>query len=199
MWRRLLIIWGLGVCNPLAMSIMDPNTIHGPTVQKMAAQHRDRFRTSTWFDDSRRLRRHFEVKTVLLEALWTSKSKPVWDLGVCMISKGEEALFGYRRTGCWTLMSLHFETQLYLQSNRDMYIWNQVSCTKSYYKGVMVSSVRTVGGCTTPRHTSCLGLILVSNHAHSSNRRATGRSLEISEEKIEKHQRVLVFFHPEAP
>ena len=53
--------------------------------------------------------------------------------------KGEEALLGCR-TECWTLMSLHFETQLYLQSNRDMYIWNQVSCTKSYYANVEMSS-----------------------------------------------------------
>ena len=53
--------------------------------------------------------------------------------------KGEEALLGCR-TECWTLMSLHFETQLYLQSNRDMYIWNQVSCTKSYYANVETSS-----------------------------------------------------------
>ena len=53
--------------------------------------------------------------------------------------KGEEALLGCR-TECWTLMSLHFETQLYLQSNRDMYIWNQVSCTKNYYANVETSS-----------------------------------------------------------
>ena len=53
--------------------------------------------------------------------------------------KGEEALLGCR-TECWTLMSLHFETQLYFQSNRDMYIWNLVSCTKSYYANVETSS-----------------------------------------------------------
>jgi len=53
--------------------------------------------------------------------------------------KGEEALLGCR-TKCWTLMSLLFETQLYLQSNRDMYIWNQVNYTKSYYANVETSS-----------------------------------------------------------
>ena len=53
--------------------------------------------------------------------------------------KGEEALLGCR-TKCWTLTSLLFETQLYLQSNRDMYIWNQVSCTKNYYANVETSS-----------------------------------------------------------
>jgi hypothetical protein len=38
------------------------------------------------------------------------------------------------------VIGLHTKTQLYLQSNRDMYMWNQVSCTKSYYANVETSS-----------------------------------------------------------
>ncbi|KAG2630859.1 hypothetical protein PVAP13_3KG554432 [Panicum virgatum] len=51
-----------------------------------------------------------------------------------------EASLGCRRTECWILMSLHFETQFDLQSNKDMYMWNQVNCTKSYCANIKTSS-----------------------------------------------------------
>ena len=57
-----------GVHNPLATSIMDPNTIHGPTAQKMGLQQIDRFWTFTCFDDSRRLRKNLGIKLVPLKA-----------------------------------------------------------------------------------------------------------------------------------
>jgi hypothetical protein len=48
-------------------------------------------------------------------------------------------------SGCWwiessTLMDLHFETYLYLHSNNDMYIWNQVNYTKNHCANVGTSS-----------------------------------------------------------
>ena len=56
--------------NPLATSIMDPNTIHRPTAQKMVLQQLDRFWTFTYFDDFRRLRTNLGLKPVPLEASW---------------------------------------------------------------------------------------------------------------------------------
>ena len=37
-------------------------------------------------------------------------------------------------------MNLHVETYLYLHSNNDMYMWNQVNCTKNHYANVGTSS-----------------------------------------------------------
>jgi hypothetical protein len=51
-----------------------------------------------------------------------------------------EALSGCRRTESSTLMNLHIETHLYLHSNNDMYMWNQVNCTKNHYANVGTSS-----------------------------------------------------------
>jgi len=56
--------------NPLATSIMDPNTIYGPIAQKMVWQHRDRFWMSSCFDDSCRLQMNLGLKLVPLEAPW---------------------------------------------------------------------------------------------------------------------------------
>jgi hypothetical protein len=50
-----------------------------------------------------------------------------------------ETLSGCRRTKSSTLMDLHFETHLYLHSNNDMYMWNQVNCTQNYYTNVRTS------------------------------------------------------------
>jgi hypothetical protein len=35
---------------------------------------------------------------------------------------------------------LYFETHLYLHSNNDMYMWNQVNCTQNYYANVGMSA-----------------------------------------------------------
>ena len=51
-----------------------------------------------------------------------------------------EAVLTCRRTDSSTLMDLHFETYLYLQANNDMYMWNQVNCTKNHYGKVGASS-----------------------------------------------------------
>jgi hypothetical protein len=51
-----------------------------------------------------------------------------------------EALSGCRRTESSTLMDLHFETHLYLHSNNNMYMWNQVNCTQNYYANVGTSA-----------------------------------------------------------
>jgi hypothetical protein len=51
-----------------------------------------------------------------------------------------EALSGFRRTESSTLMDLHFETHLYLHSNNDMYMWNQVNCTQNYYANIGTSA-----------------------------------------------------------
>jgi hypothetical protein len=51
-----------------------------------------------------------------------------------------EALSGCRWTESSTLMDLHFETHLYLYSNNDMYMWNQVNCTQNYYVNVGTSA-----------------------------------------------------------
>ena len=37
-------------------------------------------------------------------------------------------------------MDLHFETHLFLQANNEMYMWNQVNCTKNHYANVGTSS-----------------------------------------------------------
>ena len=55
--------------NPLATSIMDPNTIHGPTTQKILLQRLDRFWTFICFDDFCRLRMNLSLKPVPLDAL----------------------------------------------------------------------------------------------------------------------------------
>jgi hypothetical protein len=47
---------------------------------------------------------------------------------------------GCRRTESSTLMDLYFETHLYLHSNNDMYMWNQVNCTQNYYANVGTSA-----------------------------------------------------------
>jgi hypothetical protein len=51
-----------------------------------------------------------------------------------------EALPGYRRTESSTLMDLHFETYLYLHSNSDTYMWNQVNCTQNHYANIGMSA-----------------------------------------------------------
>ena len=68
--------------NPLATSIMDPNTIHGPKAQKMVSQHCDRFWASPCFNDSCRLLTNLGLKPVPLEAPWNYLSihiKNVWN------------------------------------------------------------------------------------------------------------------------
>ena len=37
-------------------------------------------------------------------------------------------------------MYLHFETYLYRQANNDMYMWNQVNCTKNHYANIGMKS-----------------------------------------------------------
>ena len=44
-----------------------------------------------------------------------------------------EAILAYLRTDYSTLMDLHFETYLYLQTDKGMYMWNQVNCIKNHY------------------------------------------------------------------
>jgi hypothetical protein len=51
-----------------------------------------------------------------------------------------EALSGCRRIESSTLMDLYFETYLYLHSNNDMYMWNQVNYTQNYYANVGTSA-----------------------------------------------------------
>jgi hypothetical protein len=51
-----------------------------------------------------------------------------------------EALLGCRWTDGSTLMNLHIETHLYLHSNNDMYMWNQVNYTKNHCANVGTSS-----------------------------------------------------------
>jgi hypothetical protein len=47
-----------------------------------------------------------------------------------------EALSGCRWTESSTLMDLHFETHLYLHSNNDMHMWNQVNCIQNCYANI---------------------------------------------------------------
>ena len=51
-----------------------------------------------------------------------------------------EALSGHRWTESSTLMDLHFERHLYLQSNNDMYMWNHMNCTNNHYANIGMSS-----------------------------------------------------------
>ena len=51
-----------------------------------------------------------------------------------------EAPSGYRRTESSTLMNLHVETYLYLHSNSDMYMWNQVNYNQSHYANIGTSA-----------------------------------------------------------
>ena len=51
-----------------------------------------------------------------------------------------EALSGYRRTESSTLMNFYYETHLNLQSNSDMYMWNQVNYNQSHYANVGMSA-----------------------------------------------------------
>ena len=51
-----------------------------------------------------------------------------------------EVLSGCQWTESSTLMDLHFETDLYIQANNDLYMWNQVNCTKNHYANVGTSS-----------------------------------------------------------
>ena len=51
-----------------------------------------------------------------------------------------EALSGCRRTKSSTLMNFHYETHLNLQSNSDMYMWNQVNYNQNHYANVGTSA-----------------------------------------------------------
>jgi hypothetical protein len=74
-----------------------------------------------------------------------------------------EALSSCRRTESSTLMDLHFETHLYLHSNNNTYMWNQVNCIQNYYTNIGMSTPYNqlsypLVSC--PHHwpTPCLGL-----------------------------------------
>jgi hypothetical protein len=84
----------------------------------------------------RSCRRDIEMRPDLFESLSNKLSHSGW------MSYGvpNEALSGCRRTESSTLMNLHIETHLYLHSNNDMYMWNQVNCTKNHYANVGTSS-----------------------------------------------------------
>jgi hypothetical protein len=60
---------GVGHAPTLGLAPMGSKTIHRPMAQKMVTQHRDRFWTSTYFDNSHRLRYDFEMKSVPLVAV----------------------------------------------------------------------------------------------------------------------------------
>jgi hypothetical protein len=51
-----------------------------------------------------------------------------------------EAMSGCRLIESLTLMDLYFDTHLYLHSNNDMYMWNQVNCTQNYYANIGTSA-----------------------------------------------------------
>jgi hypothetical protein len=62
---------GPGGCHAptLGRGPMGSDTIHGPTAQKAVTQHPDRFWTSTYFSDSRRLKWNLDMRPAPLESL----------------------------------------------------------------------------------------------------------------------------------